>query len=68
MVWNVQIVPQLSSPPPEKYQRQVDPKVDPLPYSLVVFPSLSSSSPGESLDSNNQEAKKRKKRMKKKKK
>jgi len=66
MVQNVQISPIPSSPLPEQHQPQFDPKVDPFPSSLVVFSSLSSSSPSESLDSSNEEAKKKKKRTMKK--
>lgn len=64
---NVQTASQLSSPPLEQHQPHVDPKVDPFPSSPIVSSSLSSSSPGESLDFGNQEAKKKKKRTKKKK-
>jgi hypothetical protein len=51
-------------PPPQEHQ----PHVDPFPSSPVASSSLSSSSPGESLNTSNQEAKKKKKRKKKKKK
>ena len=53
-----------SVPPPE--QRHVDPKVD-LSPSTPTSTSSSCTSPGESLDSNNQVAKKKKKKTKKKK-
>ena len=59
MVLNVQNVSQPSSPPPEQYQPQVDPKVDPLSSSPIISSSLSFSSPGERLDSSNQEAMKK---------
>jgi hypothetical protein len=49
-------------PPPHEHQ----PHVYPLPSSLVASFSLSSSSPGESLNDSNQEAQKKKKRKKKK--
>jgi hypothetical protein len=49
-----------SIPPPQEHQ----PHVEPFPYSLVA----SSSSPGESLNTSNQEAQKKKKRKNKKKK
>ena len=50
------------SPSPE--QHHVDYNVDPSPSSPISSP-CSSSSPGESMDSNNLEAKKKNKRMKK---
>jgi hypothetical protein len=53
-----------ASPPPQEHQ----PHVDPFPSSPIVSSSLSSSSPGESLDASNQEDKKKKKRKIKKKK
>ena len=65
LVPHVQISSQPIIPPPKQHQHQVDPKVDPkvdpFPSSPVVSSSLSSSFPGESLDSSNQEAKKKKK-------
>jgi hypothetical protein len=49
-------------PPPQEHQ----PHVDPFPSSPVGSSSLSSSSPGESINASNQEDKKKKKRKKKK--
>ena len=64
LVPSVQNTFQPSSPPCEQHQPHVDPKVDPLPSSPISSPR-SSSSPGESLDSSNQEAKKKKKKQNK---
>jgi len=61
LVQNVMISPQSSNPPPGKNQTPVDPKFDPLPSSLVVSSSPSSSSLGESIDTSNQVDKKKKK-------
>ena len=70
-VWlfSTSLVPAVSAaspsvPPPE--QHHVDPKVD-LSPSTPTSTSSSCTSPGESLDSNNQVAKKKKKKTKKKK-
>lgn len=68
LVQNVVISPQSSTLPIGKNQPLVDPKVDPLPSSLVVSSSPSSSSPGKSVGTSNQVAKKKKKGNKKKKK
>jgi len=66
VVLSVQTSFQPSYPPPKQHQPNVDPKVDPFPSSPISSPH-SFSSPGESLDSSNQEVKKKKKRSKKKK-
>ena len=66
MVPNVQATSQPSSSSPKKCQPHVDPRVDPSPSSLISSPH-SSSSPGESIYSSNQEAKNKKKKTKKKK-
>ena len=63
LVKNVMISPQLSTPPTGQNQPLVDPKVDPLPSSLVVSSSPSSSSPGESIGTSNQVAEKKKNQM-----
>ena len=68
LVQNVVISPQSSTPPIGQNQPSVDPRVDPLPSSLVVSSSPSSSSPDESIGTSNQVAKKKKKGKKKKKK
>ena len=63
MVPNVETSSQLGSPPLEQHQPCVDPKVDPLYSSPIVYSSLSSSSSGENIDFINQEAKKKNKMM-----
>jgi len=63
-VWlfSTSLAPQLNIPPTRKNQPLVDPKVDPLPSSLVVSSSPSSSLPGESINTSNQVDKKKKKK------
>jgi len=53
LVQNIVISPQLSTPPTRQNQPPVDPKVDPLPSSLVFSSSPSSSSPDESIYTSN---------------
>ena len=65
LVQNVVISLQSSTPPTGQNQPPIDPKVDPLPSSLVVSSSPSSSSPSESIDTTNQVDKKKKKKKKK---
>lgn len=55
------ISPQSITPPTRQNQPPVDPKVDPLPSSLVFSSSPSSFSPSKSINTSNHVAKKKKK-------